>query len=147
MASTLESECSTYIPLAELVDHVIREKHSTTQGDNVLKPPLPPGTHESPPTSPSGRTGPPRSLSFSLSNPHINLKNSAFGDGYFPSPDLMEDEDYVVSNLEGQGFRTALEIGSQSPVDRKGKRREGSLWDGGWPIHPSQWFPESPSDE
>jgi phospholipase D1/2 len=88
--------------------------------------------------TPSGRTGPPRSIRRSLpSSPII------FGNGSARE----EPEEYPFdSTLSGSEFRSALDIGTPDPADRKGKRRESSLWDASW-MNPMQWFAESPKDE
>jgi phospholipase D1/2 len=104
------------------------------------------------PSTPSTRTGPPRSFSYGYSvpnspvTPQTSRHNSKFGPNDTMITDVPEDDGEFHSN-SGSEFRSALEIASSELADRKGKKRESSLWDDGWNINPMKWFHESPKEE
>jgi phospholipase D1/2 len=62
----------------------------------------------------------------------------------FASPDLLEPKEfpfgYAVTPSRSE-FRSPLELGGNDHSDRKGKKRENSLWDA------KHWFVESPKEE
>ncbi|KAF8916964.1 hypothetical protein CPB85DRAFT_1453067 [Mucidula mucida] len=96
-----------------------------------------------PPTTPSMRTGPPRSLSYSYSTPnspaasrsnskHETNENTVNEQGEFPFLSPPSD------------FRDAFE-NRNGMVDRKGKKRESKIIDESW--NPLKWFHDSPKEE
>ncbi|KAG6903142.1 hypothetical protein C0995_004689 [Termitomyces sp. Mi166 len=82
--------------------------------------------------SPSMRTGPPRSLSYSLSpSPSLPREN----------PDLMSPDGVSKFPLAlPNDFRSVLEH-----TEKKGKKRESRTGDEGW--SPMKWFQDLPRDE
>ncbi|KAG6850061.1 hypothetical protein H0H93_001611 [Arthromyces matolae] len=108
-----------------------------SNGDRAL--PLSPATIAPfAPDSPSTRTGPPRSLSYtyslsSLSTPTRSRNN----------PDLMSPDGMPKTPLDNlDGFRSALDL---DQLDRKGKRKESRTVDEG--RSPMKWLHDSPREE
>ncbi|KAJ3717102.1 hypothetical protein C8R42DRAFT_678000 [Lentinula raphanica] len=104
----------------------------------------------SPPTTPSMRTGPPRSLSYvySLPNSPVGSRSNSKPDNGEPLTTSHEEEGYGFPFSESQftPFRGALETGNSSFYnDKKGKKRESRLLEESW--NPMKWFHESPKDE
>ncbi|KAF5389183.1 hypothetical protein D9757_003438 [Collybiopsis confluens] len=104
------------------------------------------------PTTPSMRTGPPRSISYVYSMPNSpagSRANSKHENIEFKLPNHQDDEPDgfpFTEDANTQRFRGALEIGNGSfSSDRKGKKRESRLLDESW--NPIKWFHESPKDE
>ncbi|KAF7314305.1 Phospholipase [Mycena kentingensis (nom. inval.)] len=91
-------------------------------------------------STPSQRTGAPRSLSFSYpSSPVSGPRTYGYRD-----EDAMEDGmlPSSFSRQYDEGFRTPLDI----PEDKKGKKRESRMLDEAtW--NPLKWFQESPQDD
>ncbi|KAF8073861.1 phospholipase D [Lyophyllum atratum] len=99
---------------------------------------------QSPPNTPSMRTGPPRSLSFAYSlpgSPPKSRENNKHenGDAMAPDNNTSEFPFSIPSD-----FRSALEWGNDQ-TDKKGKKRESRLIDESW--NPIKWFQESPKEE
>lgn len=131
-------------PAQPLPDGEVKESNEDTSQHNPEHPPPRSAYFKSPQNTPSTRTGPPRSLSFAYSLPgspprsrgnskHENGDPLSPNDGYefpFTSPD--------------SDFRSALEWGSPTEQERKGKRRE-SRQEESW--NPMRWFQESPKEE
>ncbi|KAG7088566.1 hypothetical protein E1B28_012546 [Marasmius oreades] len=96
------------------------------------------------PSTPSMRTGPPRSLSYvyshptSPSNSRSNSKHEP--DGPFRGLSTAEDGDTPQSQ-----FRGALEVGGSMSSDKKGKKRESRFIEESW--NPMKWFHDSPTAE
>ncbi|KAF9267545.1 phospholipase D [Marasmius fiardii PR-910] len=97
------------------------------------------------PSTPSMRTGPPRSLSYVYSHPtspansRSNSKNE---------PDGPFQEYFSVENGDPSSqfqFRGALEVGGSMSSDRKGKKRESRFLEESW--NPMKWFHDSPTKE
>ncbi|KAJ7069910.1 phospholipase D, partial [Mycena amicta] len=114
--------------LASLVDAVKKDQPSPR-----------PHLHHS---TPSTRTGPPRSLSYGMSLPaspiagpraHANSQDEATEDGVLP---------FSFSRQNDDGFRTPLEI---PEGDRKGKKRESRILDESW--NPLRWFQSDEDDK
>lgn len=108
----------------------------------------PPRAHfRSPPTTPSMRTGPPRTISYVYSvpsSPSVSRNNSKFENGdILPGTDL-EGGEYPFTSMDSQ-FRGALEGGTPTSAGTKGKKRESRLLDESW--NPIKWFQESPKEE
>ncbi|KAG5646537.1 hypothetical protein DXG03_003304 [Asterophora parasitica] len=98
---------------------------------------------QSPPDTPSMRTGPPRSLSFAYSLPAPPPRSR--GNSNHENADLIvpDDASEFLFSVPAD-FRGALEYGSEHP-DRKGKKRESRHFDETW--NPIKWFHESPKEE
>ncbi|KAJ7600958.1 phospholipase D [Mycena floridula] len=96
----------------------------------------------SPPTTPSMRTGPPRTLSYVY--PGGSPANSRSNSKQIPETDHADEGEEFPFSTTDSVFRGALEVGTPSS-DRKGKRRESRLIDDSW--NPIKWFQESPKDE
>ncbi|ESK89222.1 spo14 [Moniliophthora roreri MCA 2997] len=108
---------------------------------------LPRNSHfKSLPSTPSMRTGPPRSFSFVYSHPNSpvnsrsNSKNEPNG-GDFQDYSTAEDGDFT----QGSYFRGAFDSTSGTPSDKKGKKRESRFLDEAW--NPMKWFHDSPNEE
>ncbi|KAJ4482266.1 phospholipase D [Lentinula aciculospora] len=104
----------------------------------------------SPPTTPSMRTGPPRSLSYVYSLPNSPAGSRANSKPENNEPKLTNHEEEEGSDFpfseQHIPFRGALETGNGSfSSDRKGKKRESRLLEESW--NPIKWFHESPKDE
>ncbi|KAL0576864.1 Phospholipase D1 [Marasmius crinis-equi] len=107
-----------------------------------------PATHfQSVPSTPSMRTGPPRSLSYVYSH-QGSPANSRGNSKHEPGPgfqDFSPDGEDTETSPQFQ-FRGALEVGSSmSSNDRKGKKRESRFLDEAW--NPRKWFHDSPTEE
>lgn len=100
-----------------------------------------------PPSTPSMRTGPPRSLSYSYSTPNspaTSRNNSRHENSDIkPDSDLEQQEDFPFVS-PSTDFRDALEV-RNAAADKKGKKRESKLLDESW--NPLKWFHESPKEE
>ncbi|KAL1715411.1 hypothetical protein EV715DRAFT_256257 [Schizophyllum commune] len=93
-------------------------------------------------STPSTRTGPPRSLSFAYSpgqTPAASRSNSKHENGDF----MMTTEHGEAFPFNTSDFRSALE--SRWKDDRKGKKRDSKIIDEPW--NPMRWFQESPREE
>ncbi|KAK7048243.1 NUC071 domain-containing protein [Favolaschia claudopus] len=94
-------------------------------------------------STPSNRTGPPRSLSYGMSLPNTpvvaprTLPRSSHRSPNAPE-DVIEDENVLSTE---DGFRTPLYM-----PDRKGKKRESRILNEDW-INPLKWFQDSPQDD
>jgi phospholipase D1/2 len=108
-------------------------------------PPLRLTHFRSPQDTPSARTGPPRSLSYTYSLPSSGPSrgNSKFENGNIISASTADDAGFSPQST----FRGVLEHGTPE-MDRKGKRRERTLDDHGdsWNLR-RRWFHESPKEE
>jgi phospholipase D1/2 len=119
---------------------------STPGDDTIIQltlelPPLRMAHFRSPDNTPSTRTGPPRSLSYSYSLPSPSRRNSKFENGNVVSADTTDDTGFSPRST----FRGVLEHGTPD-IDRKGKKRErGSEDRDSW--NPMRWFYESPKEE
>ncbi|KAF5382453.1 hypothetical protein D9615_003003 [Tricholomella constricta] len=127
------------------------DKASDTGGEDIVQqnaqeqePLRSPATHfQSPPDTPSMRTGPPRSLSFAYSLPASPPRSR--GNSNHENADLSVPDDASEFPFSTPAeFRSALEYGSEQ-LDRKGKRRESRHGDESW--NPRKWFQESPKEE
>ncbi|KAJ8519021.1 hypothetical protein ONZ45_g3982 [Pleurotus djamor] len=106
----------------------------------------------SPPTTPSMRTGPPRSLSYSYSIPNspVNSRNNSRMIEASEPIDILPEGveqggEYFAFSRRNTDFRGALEYSNSfDPSDRKGKRRESRVEES-W--NPMKWFYESPREE
>lgn len=100
---------------------------------------------KSPPTTPSTRTGPPRSLSYtySLPNSPVASRNNSRHENGDIMYDASQDGVEFPFSLANTDFRGALEYYG-SADDRKGKKRE-SRTEESW--NPMKWFHESPKEE
>jgi phospholipase D1/2 len=108
--------------------------------DNTLPVDLPPLrlTHFcSPQNTPSARTGPPRSLSYTYS-----LLSSGPSLGTSKFENVSENTDDVAFSPQS-AFRGVLEHGTPE-IDRKGKKRERTV-DDTWTL--KRWFHDSPREE
>ena len=102
-----------------------------------------PATHfQSVPSTPSMRTGPPRSLSYVYSNPGTP-STSRGNSKHEPGPGL-QDEEEGQTTPQAQ-FRGALEVGGTMSSDKKGKKRESRFLEESW--NPRKWFHDSPTEE
>lgn len=108
----------------------------------VRLPPLRLSHFRNPPDTPSARTGPPRSLSYTYTLPSsaASRGNSKYENGNVTSPGT-DDAEFSPQST----FRSVLEYGTPE-MDRKGKRRERTFDDrDGWSF--MHWFYDSPKDE
>ncbi|KIK69659.1 hypothetical protein GYMLUDRAFT_992337 [Collybiopsis luxurians FD-317 M1] len=139
--------------IADLVSQV---KENQNQDNNAQPTHIDlPNNHahfRSPPTTPSMRTGPPRSISYVYSLPNSpagSRDNSKLENGDTKLTSQQDDEPDGFPFTEGANtprFRGALEVGNGSfSSDRKGKKRESRLLDESWNL--MKWFQESPKDE
>ncbi|KAG6810808.1 hypothetical protein H0H92_010252 [Tricholoma furcatifolium] len=94
-------------------------------------------SYRSTPDSPSMRTGPPRSLSYTYS-----LQSSPRPRGHDNSDLMSPDGRFKPSLIFPNDFRSALEY---EQTDRKGKKRENRHTDESW--GPTKWFADSPKEE
>lgn len=105
-------------------------------------------THfRTPPTTPSMRTGPPRTISYVYSTPNSpdnSRSNSKHEDGAAGHSTVEEEESEFPFSTPSI-FRGALEGGSGNTADKKGKKRESRIMEEGW--NPMKWFQESPKEE
>jgi len=109
----------------------------------VELPPLRTTHFRSPQNTPSARTGPPRSLSYTYSfqSPGLSRGNSKRENGDVIVTDPTDDVGFSAHS----SFRGALEHGNVE-MDRKGKKRERTLDDhDSWNF--MRWFHESPKEE
>ncbi|KAF9077535.1 hypothetical protein BDP27DRAFT_1311216 [Rhodocollybia butyracea] len=104
---------------------------------------------KSPPTTPSMRTGPPRSLSYVYSLPSSPAGSRPNGELKLTNHEEEEGNRFpFAENENAPRFRGVLETSNSSgsfSSDRKGKKRESRLLDESW--NPIKWFHESPKDE
>lgn len=118
-------------------DH--RDDSNSNQPQIVDIPPSRSTHFRSPPDTPSGRTGPPRSLSYAYSLPNSATSRGNNENGHISG--VIDDASFSPQS----SFRSALEHGTPE-LDRKGKKRERLLEDrDNW--NPMRWFHESPKDE
>lgn len=101
-----------------------------------------------PPSTPSMRTGPPRTLSFVYSHPNspaTSRRNSQVQNGDILESDAPRDEEEFP--FGSNEFRGALEVSGSVSSEKKdkGKKRESRFLDETW--NPMKWFHESPKDE
>ncbi|KAF4577108.1 Phospholipase D1 [Pleurotus pulmonarius] len=108
--------------------------------------------YKSPPTTPSMRTGPPRSLSYTYSlpnSPATSRNNSKMVEQSEPRDILsngVEEEGQYFPFTRREEFRGVLEYtASSEQSDRKGKKRDSRINDESW--NPMRWFSESPKEE
>lgn len=108
--------------------------------------------YKSPPTTPSMRTGPPRSLSYTYSlpnSPATSRNNSKMVEQSEPRDILsngVEEEGQYFPFTRREEFRGVLEYtASSDQSDRKGKKRDSRINDESW--NPMRWFSESPKEE
>ncbi|KAL0066150.1 Phospholipase D1 [Marasmius tenuissimus] len=106
-----------------------------------------PATHfQSVPSTPSMRTGPPRSLSYVYSHPGTP-STSRGNSKHEPGPSIQDEEDGDMTPQAN--FRGALEVGGSMSSDKKGKKRErereSRFLDDSW--NPMKWFHDSPTEE
>lgn len=139
--------------LAAIVQEATANRHnspvqhdtSPTEDDTfnqltVELPPLRVTYFRSPPNTPSTRTGPPRSLSYTYSLPSSRGTNK-YENGNVTFADSTDDGGFSPQST----FRGVLEHGTPE-MDRKGKKRERTLDDrDSW--NPMRWFHESPKEE
>lgn len=105
------------------------------------------------PNTPSMRTGPPRSLSYTYPLPSspVPPRNDSMPENGEIIPDVPQDngEFHVTFTPRNSDFRGALEHANLEQSDKKGKKRESRLLDGlldeSW--NPIRWFHESPKEE
>jgi phospholipase D1/2 len=94
-------------------------------------------------STPSTRTGPPRSVSYGFSLPNSPVSGPrTYRTNKSRSDDVPEDGSLPFSFSREDGFRTPLELPGG---DRKGKKRESRIIDDSW--NPLKWFQESPQEE
>ncbi|GAW06506.1 phospholipase D [Lentinula edodes] len=155
-----------HIDVVDLVDQLKEHRQHESEIENHNEPPAPPqdsphpsqidlphnhAHFRSPPTTPSMRTGPPRSLSYVYSLPNSPAGSRANSKPESGEPKLTNHEeeegnDFPFSDSQNTPFRGALETGNGSfSSDRKGKKRESRLLEESW--NPMKWFHESPKDE
>lgn len=102
------------------------------------------------PSTPSMRTGPPRTVSYIYSGPSTPIasrRNSKLNSSGLPGDIATTDGDgteYPFSRTSSD-FRGALEVGSSFSSEKKGKKRESRFLDDSW--NPMRWFHESPKEE
>lgn len=101
-----------------------------------------------PPDTPSARTGPPRSLSYTYSlpnSPASSRHNTKQTNGNVIHESGNEEDGFPFTSApaDDSEFRSALEYAEQS--DKKGKRRDSRVLDDNW--NPMKWFHESPKEE
>lgn len=103
-------------------------------------------THfRTPPTTPSMRTGPPRTISYVYSTPNSpdNSRSNSKHENGEAGPSTVEEEESEFPFSTPSTFRGALEGGNTA--DKKGKKRESRILEDGW--NPMKWFQESPKEE
>lgn len=97
--------------------------------------------------TPSMRTGPPRTLSYSYSPSHSPLASRQNSRHEGPGTNDSGPSEFPF-NLTGSAFRGAFEGIPSLAIpgqDKRGKRRESRLGDDSW--NPIRWFQDSPKDE
>lgn len=95
--------------------------------------------YRTPPTTPSMRTGPPRTLSYIHSHPNSPSQSRANS--------KHENDQQQHGTSPASAFRDALELAT--PIERKGKKRDAprESWfaaEEAWNLNPMRWFHDSP---
>ena len=141
------------------------DEQSTEEGDDRELAPL--KAHDSPsqqhahykgqPTTPSMRTGPPRTISYVYSLPSTPNASRANSRHENENGDMNNIHDGFPFTKPESDFRGALEISTPSiDTSRKGKKKEkdtpreswfGAVEESWNPLNPLKWFQESPKDE
>nr|GAT50596.1 phospholipase D [Mycena chlorophos] len=97
-------------------------------------------------STPSMRTGPPRSLSYGMSlptTPVVGPRRKGYSEDDAQDPEQQDGMlPFSFSRQSEDGFRTPLE---RPGGDRKGKKRESRILDDSW--NPLRWFQDSPQED
>jgi phospholipase D1/2 len=97
------------------------------------------------PSTPSMRTGPPRSLSFVYSHPNSPANSRSNSKNEPNGGDILEHTAEEGDFTQGSYFRGAFDSSTATPTDRKGKKRESRFLEESW--NPMKWFHDSPNEE